>query len=140
MMQAPRNPAAPWRHVDVTLLLSTLGISFIGVLMVYSATRQKQETAGLDPAFFLKRQAIYLLVGLVAMAVVALVDYRHIRDFVPILYGFAGVVSDPSGTAFGAFSGFPLAQFPVAGKTGTAEVNGKQDTSLFTAYAPANAP
>lgn len=27
-----------------------------------------------------------------------------------------------------------------AGKTGTAEVTGKQDTSFFTAYAPANAP
>jgi penicillin-binding protein 2 len=28
----------------------------------------------------------------------------------------------------------------VAGKTGTAEVFGKFDTSLFTAYAPADAP
>ena len=27
-MQAPRNPAAPWRHVDLTLLLSTLGSTF----------------------------------------------------------------------------------------------------------------
>jgi penicillin-binding protein 2 len=54
--------------------------------------------------------------------------------------GFQGVISDPSGTGFGAFAGFPLAQFPVAGTTGTAEVVGKFDTSLFTAYAPANAP
>ncbi len=67
-MQAPRNPAAPYRHLDLTLLLSTLGIALVGVLMVYSATRQKQETAGLDPAFFLKRQAVFLLLGLVAMA------------------------------------------------------------------------
>ncbi|HET7722660.1 MAG TPA: rod shape-determining protein RodA [Acidimicrobiales bacterium] len=88
-MQSPRNPAAPWRHLDLTLLLSTVGISLVGVLMVYSATRQKQETAGLDPAFFLKRQAIYLLLGLVIMAAASLVDYRHIRDFVPFLYGGA---------------------------------------------------
>jgi penicillin-binding protein 2 len=54
--------------------------------------------------------------------------------------GFRGVVFDPKGTAAGAFAGFPLAQFPVAGKTGTAEVSGKQDTSLFTAYAPAESP
>jgi penicillin-binding protein 2 len=54
--------------------------------------------------------------------------------------GFKGVVSDPLGTGFNAFAGFPLAQFPVAGKTGTAEVAGKGDTSLFTAYAPADAP
>ncbi len=57
-----------------------------------------------------------------------------------MLAGFRGVVSDPKGTAFGAFSGFPLDRFPVAGKTGTAEVGGKQDTSLFTAYAPADNP
>ena len=58
----------------------------------------------------------------------------------PLFSGFLGVVADPTGTGFGAFSGFPQAAFPVAGKTGTAEVGGKQDTSLFTAYAPANAP
>jgi penicillin-binding protein 2 len=58
----------------------------------------------------------------------------------PLMAGFRGVVADPTGTAYGAFAGFPLAQFPVAGKTGTAEVAGKFDTSLFTAYAPADAP
>jgi penicillin-binding protein 2 len=58
----------------------------------------------------------------------------------PLMSGFRGVISDPLGTGFGAFAGFPLAQFPVAGKTGTAEVQGKFDTSLFTAYAPADAP
>ncbi len=59
-----------------------------------------------------------------------------IRD--PLHAGFRGVVSDPTGTGFAAFAGFPLGAFPVAGKTGTAEVAGKQDTSLFTAYAPAD--
>lgn len=58
----------------------------------------------------------------------------------PILAGFQGAIADPDGTAFPAFEGFPLAGFPVAGKTGTAEVAGKQDTALFTAFAPANAP
>jgi rod shape determining protein RodA len=88
-MQAPRNPAAPWRHLDLTLLLSTMGVAAMGLLMVYSSTRQKQANAGLDPGYFLKRQGIYLVIGLVAMVVVALVDYRRIRDFAPILYGGA---------------------------------------------------
>jgi rod shape determining protein RodA len=102
-MQAPRNPAAPYRHLDLTLLLSTLGIAFVGVLMVYSSTRQKQETAGLDPAFFLKRQVVYVALGLVAAVIVALVDYRRIRDFTPILYGGAVLmlllVISPIGTS-----------------------------------------
>jgi len=49
-----------------------------------------------------------------------------------------GVVT--GGTARAAFSGFPLASYPVAGKTGTAEVFGKQSTSWFASYAPANRP
>ncbi len=56
----------------------------------------------------------------------------------PLQAGFKGAVASPNGTAFNAFAGFPLAAFPVAGKTGTAEVAGKQDTSVFTAYAPAD--
>jgi penicillin-binding protein 2 len=58
----------------------------------------------------------------------------------PLLQGFTGAVADPDGTAFAAFQGFPLATFPVAGKTGTAEVKGKQDTALFSAFAPSNDP
>ncbi len=44
------------------------------------------------------------------------------------------------GTAASAFAGFPLDEIPVASKTGTAEVNGKQSTSWFASYAPADNP
>lgn len=50
-----------------------------------------------------------------------------------ILAGFQGAVDQSKGTAFDAFAGFPLNQFPIAGKTGTAQVKGKGDTSLFAA-------
>lgn len=56
----------------------------------------------------------------------------------PILNGLRGAVTDPKGTAHGAFAGFSA--FPVAGKTGTAQVFGKQDTAVFAAFAPANDP
>jgi penicillin-binding protein 2 len=51
-------------------------------------------------------------------------------------------VTDPAqrGTARGAFVGFPRDRLVVAGKTGTAEVTGKQDTSWFASFAPANNP
>ncbi len=38
------------------------------------------------------------------------------------------------GTASGAFNGFPLNQIPIAGKTGTAEVEGHNDTSWFGSF------
>lgn len=52
--------------------------------------------------------------------------------------GLAGVTK--SGTAAGAFSGFDLKKVPVAGKTGTAEVYGKDDSSWFASFAPVDKP
>ncbi|HVF18848.1 MAG TPA: penicillin-binding protein 2 [Mycobacteriales bacterium] len=49
-------------------------------------------------------------------------------------------VTKPGGTAAGAFAGFDFARLDVAGKTGTAQVNNKQDTSWFASFAPAYAP
>ena len=51
-----------------------------------------------------------------------------------------GVVSSGEGTATSAFAGFPLSSHPVAGKTGTSEVAGKQPYSWFAAFAPADNP
>jgi len=53
-------------------------------------------------------------------------------------------VTQPGGTAAGAFAGWPQDRIPVAGKTGTAEVgltkNARQDTSWFAGFAPADHP
>ncbi|MEI7593938.1 MAG: penicillin-binding protein 2 [Actinomycetes bacterium] len=56
----------------------------------------------------------------------------NVRD--PILQGLLGVPR--TGTAAVAFHGFDFAAFSLAGKTGTAQVNGKADTSLFAAFGP----
>ncbi len=56
----------------------------------------------------------------------------YIRD------ALAGVVT--SGTAAGAFGGFPLNKVCVAGKTGTAQNFGKNSTSVFASFAPCNNP
>lgn len=45
-----------------------------------------------------------------------------------------------AGTAAGTFAGFPLDRFPVAGKTGTAQAYGEEDTAWFASFAPADNP
>jgi len=50
----------------------------------------------------------------------------------------AGVVTQ--GTAASAFSGFPLSQVCVAGKTGTAQNFGANATSVFASFAPCSNP
>jgi penicillin-binding protein 2 len=59
-----------------------------------------------------------------------------------LLQGFEGVVNSPGGTAYADFAGTPLASKDIAGKTGTAQVTGKgkQNTSVFTSFAPATDP
>lgn len=57
-----------------------------------------------------------------------------------ILSGLQGAVSVADGTAHGAFIGFPLNTFAVAGKTGTAQVFGKQDTAVFVGFGPVASP
>ncbi|HEX3542649.1 MAG TPA: rod shape-determining protein RodA [Acidimicrobiales bacterium] len=81
-----RTPAAAWRHVDLGLAVATIGVALFGLLMIYSATRDKLIAQGLDPGYYLKRQSAFVVVGIVAMAVVASVDYRRLRDFAPVLY------------------------------------------------------
>jgi penicillin-binding protein 2 len=57
-----------------------------------------------------------------------------------VLAGLVRAVGTPEGTAAPAFAGFPLGRVPVEGKTGTAQVAGRADTSLFAAVAPADTP
>jgi penicillin-binding protein 2 len=56
----------------------------------------------------------------------------------PLLQGLVGVPRN--GTATRAFAGFPLNDFPIAGKTGTAQVDNRADTAVFSAFGPAPAP
>lgn len=56
-----------------------------------------------------------------------------VRD--PILAGLSRVTTG-LGTGSSAFIGFDQQAFPVVGKTGTAQVDGKADTSLFASYGP----
>jgi penicillin-binding protein 2 len=54
----------------------------------------------------------------------------------PIVDGMVGVTRERSGTAFGSFAGFPNETWPVAGKTGTSQVAGRENFALFAAFGP----
>jgi penicillin-binding protein 2 len=54
---------------------------------------------------------------------------------------FSQVTSQPYGTGYNPFQGFPLSQIPIAAKTGTGQAsNNQQSTSWFSTFAPANNP
>jgi rod shape determining protein RodA len=82
-----RNPASPWRHLDLALIGATAAIALIGVLMVWSASRATVDEVGLASHTFLVRQGMYAIVGAGVMALVTLVDYRRFYELAPVLYG-----------------------------------------------------
>ena len=104
------------RHLDATLIFAALALGVFGVLMVYSATHRSLEVLGLTPTYYLKRQAIFLVLGIVAMAVTTVVDYRVYRVYAPFLYVGAVflllVVRTPLGSsALGAQRWFQIGGF-----------------------------
>ncbi len=65
--------------VDKLLLAIVLGITLFGAVMVYSASAILAEKNYGSQFYFLNRQALWALIGLVAMAVGLCIDYRHYK-------------------------------------------------------------
>jgi cell division protein FtsW len=61
------------------LVLVTLALVAFGLVMVYSASSARAAISEGDPAYYLKRQAVYALVGLVLFVVLARIGYGALR-------------------------------------------------------------
>jgi cell division protein FtsW len=61
------------------LILVTLALVAFGLVMVYSATSAAAAVSNGDPAYYLKRQALYTGLGIVAMVLVSRVDFHALR-------------------------------------------------------------
>ena len=65
------------------LTLVTLALVAFGLVMVYSATSAPAALRNGDSNFFLKRQALYAVFGLVLMVAAARFDFRRFRALAP---------------------------------------------------------
>ena len=72
--------------IDFILVIATLLVSAVGVVMVYTATRGPLLAAGDDPKEFLKKQGLFVVLGIITMVVVALIDYRRLEPLATLLY------------------------------------------------------
>jgi rod shape determining protein RodA len=110
-----RSPfdASLLRDLDLWLVGATLAITALGVLMIYSSTRDRLRLEGVDELFFVKRQGAAIIVGLTVMALLVAVDYRKLRDFSVFAYvasvvGLLFVLSPLGENARGAQAWFQL--------------------------------
>jgi len=77
-------------RLDLVLVFTTLAVAVLGVVFVYSATRTQLVLAGVSSHYYLDRQAAYVLVGVIVMAVLAAVDY-HWLEYVSTVF-YVGIV------------------------------------------------
>ncbi len=94
---------SPLRHLDWILLATVLALSLVGTLLVWAATEPGLAKAGLDTHTYLMKQLLNIALGLVLMGAVALLDYRQLRMYAPVMYVLSVlglvIVLTPLGTA-----------------------------------------
>lgn len=77
------------RSWDWPLIFVTCGLTVLGTLLVWAATEPMLRQAGLDPHTYLKKAALWAVLGLILMFITASIDYRRIRRWTPALYGLS---------------------------------------------------
>ncbi len=83
------SPPDTWLFIAVTSLVA------IGLVMIFSASSAQAYADHHDTAYYVKRQAMYLVIGLVCAFFAYKVDYRKLRAFAPyaLLLCIAGLLS-----------------------------------------------
>ncbi len=70
---------------DYLLIAAVLVLSIFGLIAVYSSSYVEGDAQFGDPNYYVKRQAVVLLVGLVLMGIVMHIDYRLLMRLSPLL-------------------------------------------------------
>ncbi|HWD95376.1 MAG TPA: FtsW/RodA/SpoVE family cell cycle protein [Acidimicrobiales bacterium] len=83
-------------RVDIGLLAGLLLLAATGVVVNYSASRQQLINAGENPHYYLERQGLFVVLGLIAMFIVSRIDYRRYEIaatplYIISLFALAGV-------------------------------------------------
>ncbi len=71
---------------DRVLFVTTLALSMLGLLMIYSATRVGLERDNLPASFSMERQMIFVAAGLILFVALSFVDYRELGQLAHIIY------------------------------------------------------
>ena len=75
--------------MDRSLFAGLVLLGLIGVVMIYSATRTALVNAGYNPHYYLERQGIFVLAGVLLMYGISRVDYRRLEILATPLYVIA---------------------------------------------------
>ncbi len=71
---------------DRLLFITTLALSMLGLLMIYSATRVGLERNNLPASFSMERQMIFVAAGLILFVGLSFFDYRELGQLAHVIY------------------------------------------------------
>lgn len=74
------------QHFDYVTFFIIVFLVCFGLVMVYSTSSYKATTTYGDPAYYVKRQAIVAIAGLVIMLIISNLNYRKWKNFTWLLY------------------------------------------------------
>ena len=85
---------SPLRRLDWVLLGAVAALCTLGALLVWGATKPHNVALGIDPNSYLKKDLLNVSIAVVLGSMAALVDYRTIRAYTPVVYlaSLAGLV------------------------------------------------
>lgn len=71
---------------DYLLLIAVVFLALLGALFIYSASRYSAESTYGDSLFFVKKQLVGIVLGIVAMVITCNIDYRKLKKInIPIV-------------------------------------------------------
>ena len=105
MRPIPSLPARKAGSLDSVLAAAGIALLGFGVVMVYTSSVVEATTTFCDPEYFLVRQAIYALAGLVIMLAASRFDYHRIKPFTYPILGVVTLLMILSVTGFGHTGG-----------------------------------
>jgi rod shape determining protein RodA len=86
---------SPLRRIDWILMLAVAALCALGALLVWGATKPHNVALGNDPNADLKRDLFNIGLGVGLGGIAAIVDYRTIRAYAPVVYlaSLAGLIA-----------------------------------------------
>ena len=71
---------------DLLIVIPYLLLAALGILMIYAASAPRLELLGLDPGYDMRRQVVFVVLGIVAFGIGSLLAGRRLRPLIPLAY------------------------------------------------------
>ncbi|NLJ81113.1 MAG: rod shape-determining protein RodA [Firmicutes bacterium] len=110
-------PRRYWRNLDWPLILAVAVLTAIGMVVIYSASYSQLTAAGNSPFYYVRRQALALVLGIAIAVLIVSIDYRAWKRWTRLIYFLSllllGGVLTLGKTIFGSQRWFRVGPFNI---------------------------